>query len=116
MEYEAKVVFLYKSPVSYTHLDCISNDSKYGSLRIRGRILFGFQAVSYTHLDVYKRQVNFNEEAIRSQIETVRREREALIPGCSSCASAGGRNDEYDMTCLLYTSKLPHLSTSANFH
>lgn len=44
--------------------------------------------------------VNFNEETILSQIETVRREREALIPGCSGCASPCGRNDEYDMTRL----------------
>lgn len=44
--------------------------------------------------------VNFNEETILSQIEAVRREREALIPGCSGCASPCSRNDEYDMTRL----------------
>lgn len=44
--------------------------------------------------------VNFNEETILSQIETVRREREALLPGCSACFSPCGRNDEYDMTRL----------------
>lgn len=44
--------------------------------------------------------VNFNEETIRSQIETVRKEKEAFIPGCSSCAFPCGRNDEYDMTGL----------------
>lgn len=44
--------------------------------------------------------VNFNEETILSQIETVRREREALILGCSGCASSCGRSDEYDMTRL----------------
>ena len=43
--------------------------------------------------------VNFNEETILAQIETVRREREALIPGCG-CKSPFGRNDEYDMTGL----------------
>ena len=40
--------------------------------------------------------VNFNEETIRSQIETVRQETEVLIPGCSSCSSPCGRKD-----CLL---------------
>ena len=40
--------------------------------------------------------VNFNEETIRSQIETVRREAEVLIPRCSSCSSPCGRKD-----CLL---------------
>ncbi|MDD6306885.1 MAG: hydroxylamine reductase [Clostridiales bacterium] len=44
--------------------------------------------------------VNFNEETILSQIETVRQEREALIPGCGVCTSPCGRNDEYDMTRL----------------
>lgn len=44
--------------------------------------------------------VNFNEDTILSQIETVRLEKEALIPGCSGCASPCGRNDEYDMTRL----------------
>ena len=66
----------------------------------------GHQTTSSTHkamiegLFMTLTNVNFNEEAILSQIETVRREREALIPGCSSCASACGRNDEYDMTRL----------------
>ena len=44
--------------------------------------------------------VNFNEKSILSQIEKVRREREALIPRCSTCASPCGRNDEYDMNRL----------------
>ena len=44
--------------------------------------------------------VNFNEETIRSQIETVRRETEVLIPGCSSCSSPCGRHEEYDLTKL----------------
>ena len=44
--------------------------------------------------------VNFSEETILSQIEAVRREREALIPGCSGCASPCCRNDEYDMARL----------------
>lgn len=66
----------------------------------------GHQTTSSTHkamiegLFMTLTNVNFNEEAILSQIETVRREREALIPGCSSCASACGRNDKYDMTRL----------------
>ena len=35
--------------------------------------------------------VNFNEETILRQIETVRLEKAALIPGCSACASPCGR-------------------------
>jgi hydroxylamine reductase len=44
--------------------------------------------------------VNFNEETIRYQIDTVRREKEKLIPGCAACASPCGRNDEYDINIL----------------
>lgn len=44
--------------------------------------------------------VNFNEETILSQIDTVRQERDALISGCYACASSGSRNDAYDMTRL----------------
>ena len=44
--------------------------------------------------------VNFNGETIQRQIDTVRREREKLIPGCTGCASPCGRNDEYDMNRL----------------
>jgi hydroxylamine reductase len=44
--------------------------------------------------------VNFNEETIRNQIDTVRREKEKLIPGCVACASPCGRNDEYDINIL----------------
>lgn len=44
--------------------------------------------------------VNFNGETIRRQIDTVRREREKMIPGCTGCASPCGRNDEYDMNRL----------------
>ena len=39
--------------------------------------------------------VNFNEETILAQIETVRQKRDALIP-----SSLCGKNDEYDMTGL----------------
>ena len=44
--------------------------------------------------------VNFSEEAILRQIEAVRREKAALSPGCSACASPCGRMDEYDMRRL----------------
>ena len=44
--------------------------------------------------------VNFNEETILRQIETVRREKAALIPGCSACASPCGRTEEYDINRL----------------
>ena len=44
--------------------------------------------------------VNFNMETIQRKIDTVRQEREKLIPGCAGCASPCGRNDEYDMNRL----------------
>lgn len=44
--------------------------------------------------------VNFNEETIRQQIETVGQEKAALIPDCAACASPCGRTDEYDMRNL----------------
>lgn len=44
--------------------------------------------------------VNFNEETILRQIETVRREKAALITGCSVCASPCGRTEEHDMNRL----------------
>ena len=44
--------------------------------------------------------VNFNEETVRQQIDTVRREKAALTPNCSTCASPCGRTDEYDMSSL----------------
>ena len=44
--------------------------------------------------------VNFNEETVRQQIDTVRREKGLLTPNCSTCASPCGRTDEYDMSNL----------------
>ena len=44
--------------------------------------------------------VNFNEETILRQIEIVRREKAALTPNCSNCASPCGRTEEYDMNRL----------------
>ena len=44
--------------------------------------------------------VNFNEETILRQIEIVRREKAALTPNCSNCASPCGRMEEYDMNRL----------------
>ena len=44
--------------------------------------------------------VSFDEEAIRRQIEAVRREKAALTPGCSACACPCGRTEEYDMRKL----------------
>jgi len=41
--------------------------------------------------------VNFNDETILSQIETIRAEKAKLIPQCSDCASNCLRNDSYDM-------------------
>ena len=44
--------------------------------------------------------VNFNEETVRQQIDTVRREKGLLTPNCSTCACPCGRTDEYDMSKL----------------
>jgi hydroxylamine reductase len=44
--------------------------------------------------------VNFNNETINALIERVDAEKERLVPRCYSCASACGRNDDYDMNML----------------
>ena len=44
--------------------------------------------------------VSFDERAIGHQIETVKAEKEKLIPRCGACASACSRNDAYDMARL----------------
>jgi len=44
--------------------------------------------------------VNFNNETINALIERVEAEKERLVPRCYSCASACGRNDDYDMNML----------------
>ncbi len=41
--------------------------------------------------------VNFNETTIRELIERVHKEKARLVPNCSSCASACGRTDDYNM-------------------
>ena len=41
--------------------------------------------------------VNFNEETVRQQIDTVRREKALLTPNCGACACPCGRTDEYDL-------------------
>ena len=44
--------------------------------------------------------VNFDSEKVQEKIEAVREEITKLVPQCSSCSSACGRNDEYDMKLL----------------
>ena len=44
--------------------------------------------------------VNFNEQAIRQQLEAVRREKDLLAPGCGTCADPCPRTEEYDMQAL----------------
>ena len=41
--------------------------------------------------------VNFDNQAICKMTESVRKEKERLIPQCSSCGSPCGQNEEYDM-------------------
>lgn len=43
---------------------------------------------------------NAGEEALRDQIEAVRREKAALIPGCAACESPCGRNADFDLSRL----------------
>ena len=47
--------------------------------------------------------VNFSEETVRQQIDTVRREKALLTPNCSACACPCGRTDEYDLGKLWET-------------
>lgn len=44
---------------------------------------------------------DLDEKSIFRQIETVRREKDALIPECAACASPCGRHEEYDMDGLM---------------
>ena len=81
-------------------------DELIGALIGLARASYGHQTTASTHKAMIEglfttlTNVNFNEETILSQIETVRREREALIHGYSGCASPYDRSDEYDMTRL----------------
>ena len=47
--------------------------------------------------------VNFNEETVCQQIDTVRREKALLTPNCGACACPCGRTDEYDLGKLWET-------------
>ena len=44
--------------------------------------------------------VNFDDEAVRRQIQAVHREKNALVPGCGCCSSHCSRTDDYDMKRL----------------
>ena len=44
--------------------------------------------------------VNFNGETLQKQIETVKLEKEKLVPQCGDCGSPCARNDSYDMARL----------------
>ena len=44
--------------------------------------------------------VNFDDEAIRKQIDIINAEKAKLIPKCADCASACSRNDNYDINQL----------------
>ncbi len=44
--------------------------------------------------------VNFNNDTISSLIEKIEEEKECLVPKCYCCASACGRNNNYDMNEL----------------
>ncbi len=44
--------------------------------------------------------VNFNNDTISALIQKIWAEKERLVPNCSECLSAGGRNNDYDMNEL----------------
>ena len=44
--------------------------------------------------------VNFDNDAVRKQIEVIRKEKAKLIPKCGGCESKCSRNDSYDMNEL----------------
>lgn len=44
--------------------------------------------------------VNFNDETIKELIRKIEQEKGHLVPSCSGCGSACGRNDNYDMSNL----------------
>ena len=44
--------------------------------------------------------VNFNNETLKQKIAEIQREKEKLIPACSSCASKCVRNDDADMDAI----------------
>lgn len=44
--------------------------------------------------------VNFNDETIKELIRKIEQEKELLVPNCTGCGSACGRNDNYDMSNL----------------
>ena len=44
--------------------------------------------------------VSFDDAAIREQIATVHRAKDALVPQCQSCGAPCGRNDDYDLRQL----------------
>ncbi|MDR1689790.1 MAG: hydroxylamine reductase [Clostridiales bacterium] len=81
-------------------------DSLTGELIGLARAAFGNTLSAETHKAVIEglfttvTNVNFNDAAIKAQIETVKAEKAKLIPRCRDCAKDCGRNDAYDMTRL----------------
>ena len=81
-------------------------DELTGALIGLARASFGNEITAHTHrvmvegLFTTVTNVNFNEDTIRKQIETVINEKGALIPACGECMRSCGRNDDYDMSKL----------------
>lgn len=44
--------------------------------------------------------VNFDEESLKEQIKKVHAAKEYLVPDCSKCVNACGRNDDYNLELL----------------
>lgn len=48
--------------------------------------------------------VNFNNETILQMIQKVRKEKETIAPGCSTCVAKCGNTDDYDV-CKIWTAE-----------
>lgn len=81
-------------------------DELTGALIGLARAADGNQTTASTHRAMMEglfttiTNVNFNEKTIKDQIETVTKEKNALIPRHGECAKPCGRDDNYDMAKL----------------
>lgn len=81
-------------------------DELTGALIGLARASYGNRPAASTHRALIEglfttvTNVNFNEETIRKQIETVTEEKNTLIPRCGECGEPCGKNDNYDMKRL----------------
>jgi hydroxylamine reductase len=81
-------------------------DQLIGALIALARAVSSGQPTDATHRAVIEglfttlTNVSFDREMILQQLENVRREKNALTPGCSTCGAPCGRTDDYEMEKL----------------